>query len=42
MSNRRPTPGEIIDGLFRVTQVWIRQADQWRLAALQYTSLPKA
>jgi ketosteroid isomerase-like protein len=34
--------GETIDGLFRVTQVWIRQTDRWRLAALQYTSLPAA
>jgi ketosteroid isomerase-like protein len=33
--------GETIDGLFRVTQVWINQADRWRLAALQYTSLPR-
>jgi ketosteroid isomerase-like protein len=34
--------GETIDGLFRVTQVWIRQDGRWRLASLQYTSLPKA
>jgi ketosteroid isomerase-like protein len=31
--------GEAIDGLFRVTEVWIRQPDRWRLASLQYTSL---
>jgi ketosteroid isomerase-like protein len=31
--------GETIDGLFRVTQVWIRGADEWRLASLQYTSM---
>jgi hypothetical protein len=44
--------GETIDGLFRVTQVWVRQAaaqqrgaeqpeaGRWRLAALQYTAVP--
>ena len=31
--------GEKIDGRFRVTQVWIRQADEWRLASVQYTSM---
>jgi uncharacterized protein (TIGR02246 family) len=36
--------GETIDGLFRVTQVWVRQADtdRWRLAAMQYTPLPRS
>jgi Domain of unknown function (DUF4440) len=35
--------GETIDGLFRVTQVWVRQpgTDRWRLAAMQYTPLPR-
>jgi ketosteroid isomerase-like protein len=35
--------GATIDGLFRVTQVWIRQAEteRWRLAALQYTAVPQ-
>jgi ketosteroid isomerase-like protein len=32
--------GQTIDGLFRVTQVWVRLAEAWRLASLQYTSLP--
>ncbi|MBO3748718.1 nuclear transport factor 2 family protein [Streptosporangiaceae bacterium NEAU-GS5] len=31
--------GQVIDGLFRVTQVWIRAEGQWRLASLQYTAI---
>jgi hypothetical protein len=30
------------DGLFRVTQVWIKEAARWRLAAMQYTPLPRS
>jgi hypothetical protein len=31
-----------IDGLFRVTQVWTKEAARWRLAAMQYTPLPRS
>jgi hypothetical protein len=31
-----------IDGLFRVTQVWTKEAAWWRLAAMQYTPLPRS
>jgi hypothetical protein len=30
------------DGPFRVTQVWIKEAALWRLAAMQYTPLPRS
>ena len=34
--------GETIDGLFRVTEVWVRRDGPWRLASLQYTSMSAA
>jgi ketosteroid isomerase-like protein len=34
--------GQTIDGLFRVTQVWVRQDERWRLASVQYTSMSGA
>jgi uncharacterized protein (TIGR02246 family) len=30
--------GETIKGLYRVLHTWVREGDQWRLAALQYTA----
>ncbi len=32
--------GETIAGRFRVTQFWVTDHGNWRLAAVQYTSLP--
>lgn len=31
--------GQTIEGLFRVTQVWVRGDDRWLLTSIQYTSL---
>jgi ketosteroid isomerase-like protein len=31
--------GELIEGLFRVTHVWGRQEDGWRLHSVQYTAI---
>jgi hypothetical protein len=32
--------GEAVAGRFRVTQVWVTHHGNWRLAAVQYTSVP--
>lgn len=31
--------GQVITGQFRVTQVWARRSETWRLVAIQYTPL---
>jgi hypothetical protein len=31
--------GEDISGLFRVLELWVRQDDNWQLAAIQYTAV---
>jgi uncharacterized protein (TIGR02246 family) len=33
--------GEIIDGEFRVTHVWVRNRDRWQLVGIQFTSAPR-
>ena len=32
--------GEIIDGRFRVTHVWVGLPARWQVVAIQYTPLP--
>lgn len=29
--------GEVINGIFRTTQVWIKQQDRWQLTSVQFT-----
>ena len=31
--------GEIIKGDFRVSQVWVKQNDEWKLTSMQFTSI---
>jgi hypothetical protein len=33
--------GELIEGLFRVTQAWLQRDGRWQLASVQFTSLPE-